>query len=122
MKALLEDFEKLQTRYRRLETVAREPWKLPAAHQKSEKVDPAKGDSEALVPIALKRKFICKDIQSCLKGRIYLNASDGRHLARGILRSFFKNARKRDPNAAKEVGLVWSVGPAFSLLDTGVSR
>jgi hypothetical protein len=64
MKALLEDFEKLQTRYRRLETVARELWKPPAAHQKSEKVDPAKGDSEALVPIALKRKFIYKTFKA----------------------------------------------------------
>jgi serine/threonine protein kinase len=69
MKVLFEDFEKLQIRYKRLETVGRDPLEPPPSYKKSEELDSAKDASDALVPLAPKRrKFIDKAIQAFKAG------------------------------------------------------
>ncbi len=65
MKVLFEDFEKLQTRYKRLETVRGDAAEPPPAYQQSEELDAEMDAAEALVPLSLKRrKFINKAIKA----------------------------------------------------------
>jgi hypothetical protein len=65
MKVLFEDFEKFQSRYNRLQTVARDPLGPPPSYEKTEELDSARDAAEGLVPLAPKRrKFIEKAIKS----------------------------------------------------------
>jgi hypothetical protein len=65
MKVLFEDFEKLQVRYKRLQTVAGGLSEPPPAYEKLEEFDSAKDSANALVPLTPKRrKFIDKAINT----------------------------------------------------------